>query len=209
MGVLTAEHPASSLAQRSKMTAALAPIASLLVAVAILNVGNGLQGTLIPIRADIETFTASQVAALGSAYFLGFVLGASYGPRVVRSVGHIRTFAAMIAIASAVVLGHVLLIGPLLWFLMRTISGFCFAILYMVIESWLNEKSSNANRGFVFALYAVANFGMIGLGQLLLIIGAPQDAALFLVSSVIISIAAVPVALTRAVPPAPIQTFRI
>lgn len=209
MGASTAEHTSAQWVIGAKKNKALTPIASLLVAVAILHMGNGLQGTLLPIRADFETFSTSQIACLGSAYFLGFLLGAFYGPRVVSSVGHIRTFAAMVAIASAVVLCHALLINPLLWFLMRAISGFCFAILYMVIESWLNEKSTNANRGFVFALYAVANFGMVGLGQLLLILDTPQEVALFLISSIIISIAAVPVALTRADPPQPIQTANV
>lgn len=194
---------------RQPVHAAVAPIAALLLAVAILHMGNGLQNTLIPVRAGLESFSSTQIAAMGSAYFFGFLLGAYYGARLVRSVGHIRTFTAMVAIASAVVLCHALWITAASWFVMRAVSGFCFAVLYMVIESWLNEKSTSSNRGFVFALYAVANFGMIGVGQLLLTVGSLQTATLFLVSSIIISVAAVPVALTKAVPPAPIESVRI
>ncbi len=189
--------------------AALAPVAALLLAVAILHMGNGLQNTLIPVRAGLESFSSTQIAAIGSAYFLGFFGGAYFGAHLVRSVGHIRTFTAMVAIASAIVLCHALIVTPFSWFVMRAVSGFCFAVLYMVIESWLNEKATRDNRGVIFALYAVANFGMFGVGQLLLVVGAPQAATLFLISSIIISIAAVPVALTKAVPPAPIETVRI
>lgn len=191
------------------MIANIAPIGALLIGVALLQLGNGLQGTLVPVRAQVETFSQLQIGLLGSAYFLGFALGCYLGPYLVRSVGHIRTFTAIVALASALVLAHPLIVEPNFWSLIRVISGFCFATLYMVIESWLNERSSNDTRGIVFAGYAVISFGMLGLGQLLLPLGEPADYPLFLISSILVSLAAIPVALTRAAQPAQIAYVHV
>lgn len=191
------------------MKAAVAPIAALLLSVAILLAGNGLQGTLLPVRASMESFSALDIGILGSSYFLGFALGCFYGPHVVRRVGHIRTFAAIVAIASSVVLIHAIVLQPVIWWLLRAGTGFCFAVLYMVIESWLNEKSTNENRGLVFSIYTIINLTVLTLGQLMLMLDEPTNFQLFAFASVLVSLAAVPVALTKAPAPAPIATANI
>ncbi len=191
------------------MTAAVAPVAALLLSVAFLLMGNGLQGTLLPVRASVESFGALEIGLLGSSYFLGFTIGCLYGPHVVRRAGHIRTFTAMVAIASCVVLGHALVVEAISWWVMRAATGFCFAVLYMVIESWLNEKSTNENRGFIFSIYTIINLTVITLGQLMLILDEPEDFPLFALASILVSLAAVPVALTTAKAPAPIAAVKI
>ncbi|MCP5157558.1 MAG: MFS transporter, partial [Ectothiorhodospiraceae bacterium] len=97
------------------MSSAIASVAALLLSVAILLAGNGLLGTLLPVRAQLEGFSTVAIGALGSGYFLGFAVGCVYGPRLVRRVGHIRTFTAMTAVAAAIALAHVLLIGSAPW----------------------------------------------------------------------------------------------
>ncbi|MDJ0970864.1 MAG: MFS transporter [Kiloniellales bacterium] len=191
------------------MTAAVAPVAALLLSVAFLLMGNGLQGTLLPVRASLESFGALEIGLLGSSYFVGFAIGCLYGPHVVRRAGHIRTFTAMVAIASCIVLGHALVVEAVSWWLMRSATGFCFAVLYMVIESWLNEKSTNQNRGLVFSIYTIINLTVITLGQLMLILDEPGDFPLFALASILVSLAAVPVALTTAEAPAPIAAVKI
>jgi len=191
------------------MIASLAPLSALLLGVALLQLGNGLQGTLLPVRAQIEAFGQIELGALGSAYFLGFLIGCYFGPWLVRSSGHIRTFTAMVALASALVLTHPLVVDPLFWLLIRAATGVCFAVLYMVIESWLNERATNTTRGLAFAVYAVVSFGMLGVGQLLLSVDTPEGYPLFLIASILVSVAAVPVALTRAVQPQPIEYIHI
>ncbi len=191
------------------MTKAFAPITALLLSVALLLMGNGLQGTLLPVRANIEAFTAIDIGILGSAYFLGFLSGCLYGPRLIRRAGHIRTFAALVAIASCVVLLHSLFLSPALWWGLRALTGFCFAVLYMVIESWLNEKSTNETRGFVFSLYTMINLTVITIGQLMLVLDRPEDFQLFILASILVSLAAVPVAMTKAEAPAAPQSVRI
>jgi len=191
------------------MIASLAPLSALLLGVALLQLGNGLQGTLLPVRAQIEAFGQIELGALGSAYFLGFLIGCYFGPWLVRSSGHIRTFTAMVALASALVLTHPLVVDPLFWLIIRAATGVCFAVLYMVIESWLNERATNTTRGLAFAVYAVVSFGMLGVGQLLLSVDTPEGYPLFLIASILVSVAAVPVALTRAVQPQPIEYIHI
>jgi MFS family permease len=127
------------------MTAALIPVTALLLSVALLLMGNGLLGTLLPVRAQLETFSTLDIGILGSFYFTGFAAGCYLGPYVVRRVGHIRTFTAMVSLVSTLALAHALVLNPILWWLFRSLTGFCFAVLYMVIESWLNEKSTNEN----------------------------------------------------------------
>jgi len=191
------------------MLANVAPISALLLGVALLQIGNGLQGTLLPVRAQVEAFSQLELGALGSAYFLGFVAGCYFGPWLVRNSGHIRTFTAMVAMASALVLTHPLLVDPAFWLGVRVVSGACFAILYMVIESWLNARSTNTSRGVIFAVYAIVSFGMLGVGQLLLAVDSPSGFPLFLYASILVSVAAVPVALSRSPQPEPIAYIHI
>src|SRR5690606_21885881 len=135
------------------MIRAIASVAALLTGVAILLTGQGLQGVLLPVRAALEDFSSFAIGLFGAAYFLGFVLGCLRGPRLVQSVGHVRVFAAMTALASATPLLHGLWINLGSWMVLRCLSGFCFAVLYIVIESWLNEAATNENRGSVFSAY--------------------------------------------------------
>ncbi|MGE5768499.1 MAG: MFS transporter, partial [Bacteroidota bacterium] len=191
------------------MSAAFAPITALLLSVALLLMGNGLQGTLLPVRANLEAFSPTDIGILGSAYFFGFAAGCLYGPRLIRRAGHIRAFTALVAIASCVVLVHSLFLDAFLWWVLRAMTGFCFAALYMIIESWLNEKATNETRGFIFSLYTIINLTVMTIGQLMLVLDRPEDFPLFLLASILVSLAAVPVALTKAQAPAPIRSVNI
>lgn len=183
------------------MRHALAPLAALLLGVAILLAGNGLQGVLIPFRAGVEEFSSLTIGLIGAGYFLGFTLGCLQGGRLIMGVGHVRVFAAMTALASAVPLIQGLWINAVAWFFFRAIMGFCFAVLYIVIESWLNEQATNENRGTVFSTYIFVSFGAMAIGQEMLRIYDPSGVELFAVVAALVSLAAVPVALTRS--PAP------
>ncbi len=191
------------------MPAALAPVTALLLSVALLLMGNGLQGTLLPIRANIEAFSTLDVGIMGSSYFLGFAVGCILGPRAVRRVGHIRAFTAMVSIASTIALVHALVPNPYLWWILRGATGFCFAVLYMIIESWLNERSTNETRGFVFSVYTIINLSVLTLGQLMVTLYDPAAFPLFALASILVSVAAVPVAMTTAPAPAPLGDVRI
>lgn len=171
--------------------------------------GNGLQWTLIPVRASILAFDTIEIGLLGSAYYLGFALGCVLGSRVIQRVGHIRTFTALTAIAAAVILVHTLTNSPLAWWGLRAISGFCFAGLYLVIESWLNERAANEQRGLIMGIYTMIVLSVTVVGQMMLVLGDPAQFPLFALTSILISLAAVPLALTAARPPARLMESRL
>lgn len=191
------------------MGATFTPIAALLLSAAILLMGNGLQSTLLPLRAEIEAFSTFNIGVLGSTYYIGFAAGCIWAPRLVRRVGHIRTFTAMVAIASVAPLVHSILPSPILWWLVRAVTGCCLAALYMIIESWLNEKATNENRGVVFSAYTIISLTVVTLGQLMINLSEPDSFILFSLAAILVSLAAVPISLTRASSPAPVQTMKI
>lgn len=179
----------------------LSAVTALLIGVAILLTGQGLQGTLLPVRAGLEGFSTLSIGLMGGAYFLGFTLGCLRGSNLVRRVGHIRVFAAMTAAASAAPLLHGLWLETWLWWLLRFVTGYCFAVLYVVIESWLNEKSTNETRGVVFSAYTLITLTVLAGGQQMLLLYDPRQMALFAIASALVSIAALPVVLSIAPTP--------
>lgn len=179
----------------------LKPVTALLISVAILLTGQGLQGTLLPIRATLETFSTISVGIMGAAYFLGFTIGCLLGAELVKRVGHIRVFLAMTAIASTTALIHALILLPWIWIVLRMLTGFCFAILYVVIESWINAQSTNQNRGVIFSIYVMITLSVQAIGQLMVLLYEPNGIELFAITSILITLAAIPVALSTS--PAP------
>ena len=183
------------------MKTALASVAALLIGVSILLTGQGLQGILLPVRAGLENFSTIAIGIMGGAYFLGFTIGCLKGGELVKSVGHVRVFAAMTALASASPLLHGLLLEPWVWALLRAITGFCFAVLYVVIESWLNERATNDNRGTIFSTYVMITLTMLAAGQMMTLLYDPKEMQLFAIASVLVSLAAIPVVLSRSPSP--------
>ncbi len=191
------------------MTSSIRPVAALLAGVAVLVLGNGLVGVLIPIRASIERFSAWDIGLLGAGYYVGFTLGCFLVPLAIKRSGHIRAFAALAAIASATVLLHSLFPTPLVWISLRIVMGFCLAGLYMVIESWLNASVSSENRGRVFSIYVVINHSALVFGQLLINLADPAAFPLFAVVAILLSLGLVPVTLSSQTGPAPITKVRL
>ncbi|MGF1608217.1 MAG: MFS transporter [Kiloniellales bacterium] len=191
------------------MTAAQRSIATLLLGSGVLFLGYGLLVTLLPVRAQLEGFSTTAIGIMGTAYFAGFTIGCLLGPRVVKRVGHIRCFAAFAALTAAAVLAHPLMLDPPSWWLLRFLVGLCLAVLYMVVESWLNEESSNEIRGRVLSLYIiVANVVTIG-GQLMLNLYDPQGTALFSLVAMLIALSLVPLSLTTAAAPKPVTVTTV
>ena len=183
------------------MKNALAPVAALLISVSILLTGQGLQGTLLPVRAGLEEFSTIAIGAMGALYFLGFTIGCLKGGDLVRRVGHVRVFLAMTALASATPLVHGVILNPATWAILRAVTGFCFAALYVVIESWLNERSDNENRGIIFSTYAMITLTVMAAGQMMTVLFEPTKIELFIIASILVSLGAVPVALSRSQSP--------
>lgn len=174
----------------------LVGIAALLIGAGALNLGMGLQASLLGVRAGLENFPTLLIGMIMSSYYAGFVLGSIYAPRVVAQVGHIRAFSAFASLASAAALCHAVFVDPYSWLLFRALTGFCFAALCLVTESWLNARADNLNRGTVLSVYFVLILTCTALGQGFLMMAPPSGYDLFVFVSVIISVALVPIALT-------------
>ena len=191
------------------MKSVLLAVSALLLGTLLLMLGSGLQGTLIGIRGAIEAFSRVEIGLMMSAYYAGFAGACLFGGRIIERVGHIRTFAAFASTASAAAIVHAAIVDPYSWIVLRALTGACFAVLYMVIESWLNGQVTNERRGTIMAIYMIVNLGGIAAAQQLLLLSDPGGFELFVVSSVLVSLAVVPVVLTTSVAPSPIPTERM
>jgi MFS family permease len=169
---------------------------ALFLGICVLMVGSGLQGTLLGVRAQIEAFPTSATGIVMSSYYVGFLVGSTLAPKLLAQVGHIRVFAALASLASSAVLFHAVFVHPVGWAAVRLVSGFCMAGLFVVAESWLNDRATNETRGKLLSLYMVLQMGGMGSGQLLLNTADPGGFRLFVLTSVLVSLALVPISLS-------------
>jgi len=165
----------------------------LLLGMGVLMLGAGLQGTLLGLRGTLEGFPTPIIGVIMSCYYVGYLLGTFAAPRLVRKVGHIRVFAALAAVASAAILVQGTFIHPIPWAIMRLVSGVCFAGIYVVAESWLNDRASRSNRGTLLAMYMLVLYIGLGSAQFLLNVADPGTPTPFMLVSMLISLAMVPI----------------
>ena len=181
----------------------------LLLGIGLLLVGIGLQGTLLPLRANLEGFSVPVTGVMMSAYFLGFIVGTFLCPKLIRRVGHIRAFTALAAITAAAAIGHGVIFDPVSWTVLRIITGTAMVGLYMVIESWLNVIAPNESRGRYFAVYTITTLIALALGQYLLLLDPIDGYRLFSLTAMLVALAVVPMALTRINQPAMVVTSSV
>lgn len=187
----------------------LRKIAALLICTIFLFLANGLQATLVPVRAEGAGFSTMAIGWIGTAFFVGFVAGCLIVPRMLQALGHVRTFAVLTAIAASGVLLHPMQVDLLVWTVLRAAMGFAAAGMYAIIESWLNNQAHNAIRGRVFTTYATLNaLALIG-GNFLFAQGDPKTAQMFVWVAVLTIACLLPVALSRQPEPARPNRMRI
>ena len=176
----------------------------LFLGVMLLVLGNGLIGTLLGVRLVQAGYPAYIPGLMAAAYFVGLVTASVTAHRIIALAGHIRAFASFASICSAAMLSHGFAVDPALWAVLRLIEGFCIAVLYMCIESWLHDRATNKTRGKFLSIYMITIYFALGASQFLLNLWEPSAFALFGICSVLMSIALVPVALARTpAPPLP------
>ena len=186
---------------RTPLFSTLATVLALLAGYGMLQLGNTLQGTLLAVRGGLEGFSATTIGLVGSGFSAGLILGSLRAGKLIRLVGHTRAFAALAAIASTAALLHLMIVHPIVWILVRALTGFCFAGLLIAVESWLNGAASPAIRGQLLSIYGMTGLLAGVFGQLLLPTGNPAGFVLFCMVAMIISLALVPVTLSRATAP--------
>ena len=175
---------------------------SLLLGMFLLMIGYGLQNTLLGIRGDLEGFSPSIMSFIMSAYMLGFIFGGRFTSFLISNVGHVRVFAALASMISALIVCFALFVNPYLWFIFRFLIGICFAGVFVVTESWLNEQSTNINRGKTMSVYILIQTLGIFVSQIFLNFANPETFVLFGLISVIVSLSFAPILLS--VGPTPI-----
>lgn len=174
---------------------------ALFVGLGLIMVGSGLNGSLLGVRSGSEGFGLFVTGVIMAAYFVGFLFGTAYTVSALRRVGHIRVFAALASLASSIVLVQSISVHPVSWAITRLVFGGCMAGLYVVVESWLNDLATNKTRGRILSVYMIVSMGGIGVGQLLLNIDDSSGFILFIVVSVLVSLALVPITLSASSAP--------
>ena len=175
---------------------------ALMLGMMLLMVGNGLQGTLIGIRGELEGFSTIELSVVMSAYFVGFLGASRLVPELIRRVGHVRVFAALASFISAVLIAYPLLANPIFWSFGRIVIGFCYCGVYITAESWLNHSVNNDKRGQALSLYMIVQMIGIVSAQGVLALGNPNGYSLFIIISILVSISFAPILLSVSPTPA-------
>ncbi|MFV0385747.1 MFS transporter [Paracoccus sp. (in: a-proteobacteria)] len=184
------------------MTSVLRSTWTLLLGILLLMVGNGMQGTLLGIRGGIEGIPTFQMSVVMSAYFGGFLLGSLIVPRLIQSVGHVRVFAALGSLISAVLVLYAAAPDWIIWSALRLVIGFSFCGVYITAESWLNAGATNETRGQALSAYMIVQMLGIIFAQMLLNAGDPAGFLLFIIPSVLVSLSFTPILLSAQPAPA-------
>ena len=163
---------------------------------ALISIAHGLQGTLVGVRSVLEGFSYTSTGFVIAGYYVGYLTGSIVIPIFLKRVGHIRVFAALASLASIAILLHSVFLDPVSWFFIRIMTGVSLSGIYVIMESWLNDKSNNQTRGKILSLYMVITFVFVGLGQLLLNLSNPIKVDLFILVSVLLSFSLLPILLS-------------
>ncbi len=172
-------------------------------------IGNGLQQTLIGLRAGVEGYSDEIIGVMMSAYFVGFVLASIHAPRVIQAVGHIRAFAAFASATSAFALCFAIFVSPPVWIVLRVLQGACWAGLIIVVESWLNASAERGWRGRVLAIYSIVMYAAWAVSQPMVALAPVSGFVLFALVSICLSLALVPITLSRAGDPGVVLATRV
>ena len=176
---------------------------------AIISLAHGLQGTLIGVRAVVEGFSFISTGFIVAGYYVGYLSGSIIIPILLKRVGHIRVFAALASLASIAILLHSVFIEPYMWFFIRILTGISLAGIYVIMESWLNHQSTNKTRGQILSIYMIVTFSFLGMGQFLLNLSDPAKVDLFILVSILLSFALLPILLSVSEAPNIINPKRI
>lgn len=191
------------------MFATYRPILALLSSTGFLLAAAGLHGLLLPLRGQAEGFSTATLGLLGTAYATGFMAGCFFAPWLVRRVGHVRAFSTLAASGAIIALLTGIWIDELIWIVLRAGTGFTMAGAFMVIESWLNERASNDNRGTVFGLYMMVTYVAITAGQMIVTIADLENQTLFMAAGIFFCAALVPVSVSSSASPKPLADVRL
>ncbi|SMX28835.1 putative MFS-type transporter YcaD [Pelagimonas phthalicica] len=175
---------------------------ALLLGMLLLMLGNGLQGSLLGVRGPEAGFSTLMMSMVMSGYFAGFLFASRVTPGMIKRVGHVRVFAALGSLVSAVLILFPAVVNPFAWMAGRVIIGFCFCGVYVTAESWLNDSASNETRGQALSAYMIVQMAGVIAAQALLVVPDSSGFLLFVIPSVLVSVAFAPILLSISPTPA-------
>lgn len=187
------------------MRQTLLSLFALFLAVLTLMLGSGHLGTFLSLRLKVDDVSDALIGMVMAGFYVGLVVGAWVCPRVLQRVGHIRAFAVFAAINCANVLVQGMFVNAWVWLPLRVLTGLCMMGMYMVVESWLNERAPRELRGRVFSVYMLVSYLGMGAGQFMLNIAPLRDPIHFFLLGTLFALCLLPVSLTQAMHPAPIE----
>lgn len=176
-------------------------ISSLLTSVSLIGVCVGMTSTLLSLRATIEDFGTLVTGFIMSAYFIGYLFGSTRAPKDIRRVGYIRSFGGLAALAAFSVLVQAIWVDPVVWFVMRFITGFAISGVFVIAESWLNTMADNRSRGTLLSIYLVIIYAGLIAGQLILGVADPAGFIGFAIVALLINLSLIPILVSVTVEP--------
>jgi len=179
------------------MTRMVTSLSALILSIVLLVSGNAFLMTLLGIRLSIEEVSPDVIGWVLVCYSIGFVLGTLYVQKIIGRVGHIRAFAVFAAMAAVVSLMYPMAVSMIFWAVLRVLSGFSIAGVLVVIESWFSSRATNANRGALFAVYQIVFYLSAAGGQLIVNVGDPANFLPFSLAAILLTLALIPLSLTR------------
>ncbi|MCG6856485.1 MAG: MFS transporter [Salaquimonas sp.] len=185
------------------------PILALFMSTAFLLAGGGVQWILLPIRSQMEGFSTDAIGLIGAGWAIGFTSGCIIVPRMVRRVGHIRSFGSLSAMLAIAILVSAMIVQPSAWFVLRIVAGLCFSGSYMIIESWINERVTNETRGAIFSVYLIITQLAMIAGQYVIVIAAPGTEKPFMIAAILFALAILPTALSKSPSPEPLEQVKL
>ena len=191
------------------MISQILPISALLLGLSFLLFAGGINGLILPVRGAAEGFSAVSLGVLGTGWAIGYISGCLLTARLVASVGHIRSFSVMCALAAVAILASLMFLSPYAWIPLRALSGFCFAGAAMIAESWLNERADSNTRGRIFAIYTMVSLMATMGGQMTLILGSTNTFLFFVLAAMFYCLALVPTAISSSASPQPLVTVKL
>lgn len=183
-------------------------ISSLLIGMGLLLIGSGLLSMIIGLRGVHEGFSDLMIGLIMSGYYGGYIAGGWICPILIRRVGHVRCFASFAAISAILTLSFGLVADPWIWLLLRVFNGLALMGIYMVIESWLNERSQTVpgSQASIFAVYMIVNLAAVAAGQYLITFYGANALESFILAAILFCMGLLPIALTPVPQPLPIAT---
>lgn len=180
-----------------KLRSYILPISSLFLSITFLAIGYGIMITYIGVYLKQTRVSSFSIGLINSAFFLGAIASSIFSQKIISTIGHIRSFASFAALMVIAFLLHSIYLNEFFWGFLRLISGFSFYALLIIVESWLNEKSSNSQRGQILAIYTIIFYLSTALGQLFLTIPKDSEFFVFTVGSVLVLFSLITIAMTK------------